>query len=69
MKGLSGAKLMVGGTTESPRIYPAPSSLIGGTIGATIGGPTGAAVGSKIGGAVGNTVESIGGGIKNLFGK
>ncbi|MDT8375717.1 MAG: AsmA family protein [Mariprofundaceae bacterium] len=69
MKGLSGAKLMVGGTTESPRIYPAPSSLIGGTIGATIGGPTGAAVGSKIGGAVGSTVESIGGGIKSLFGK
>jgi uncharacterized protein involved in outer membrane biogenesis len=69
MKGLSGAKLMVGGTTESPRIYPAPSSLIGGTIGATIGGPTGAAIGSKVGGAVGNTVESIGGGIKSLFGK
>jgi uncharacterized protein involved in outer membrane biogenesis len=69
MKGLSGAKLMVGGTTESPRIYPAPSSLIGGTIGATLGGPAGAAVGSKVGGAVGNTVESIGGGIKSLFGK
>jgi len=69
MKGLSGAKLMVGGTTESPKIYPAPSSLIGGTIGATIGGPAGAAVGSKVGGAVGNTVESIGGGIKSLFGK
>jgi len=69
MKGLSGAKLMVGGTTASPRIYPAPSSMIGGTIGATIGGPAGAAVGSKIGGAVGNTVESIGGGIKSLFGK
>jgi len=69
MKGLSGAKLMVGGTTASPKIYPAPSSMIGGTIGATIGGPAGAAVGSKIGGAVGNTVESIGGGIKSLFGK
>jgi uncharacterized protein involved in outer membrane biogenesis len=69
MKGLSGAKLMVGGTTESPRIYPAPSSLIGGTIGATIGGPTGAAVGSKVGGAAGSAVEGIGSGIKSLFGK
>jgi uncharacterized protein involved in outer membrane biogenesis len=69
MKGLSGAKLMVGGTTESPRIYPAPSSLIGGTIGATIGGPAGAAVGSKIGGAAGSAVEGIGSGIKSLFGK
>jgi uncharacterized protein involved in outer membrane biogenesis len=69
MKGLSGAKLMVGGTTESPRIYPAPSSLIGGTIGATIGGPTGAAIGSKVGGAAGSAVEGIGRGIKSLFGK
>ncbi|MCF7821376.1 MAG: AsmA family protein [Mariprofundaceae bacterium] len=69
MKGLSGAKLMVGGTTDSPRIYPAPSSLIGGTIGATLGGPTGAAVGSKIGGAAGDAVEGIGSGIKSLFGK
>jgi len=69
MKGLSGAKLMVGGTTESPKIYPAPSSLIGGTIGATIGGPTGAAVGSKVGGAAGSAVEGIGSGIKSLFGK
>jgi len=59
--------LLVGGTTKSPRIYPAPSSLIGGTIGATIGGPAGAAVGSKIGGAAGNAVESIGSGIKGLF--
>jgi len=67
--GLSGAKLIVGGTTESPRIYPAPSSLIGGTIGATIGGPAGAAVGSKIGGAAGSAVEGIGSGIKSLFGK
>ena len=69
MKGLSGAKLMVGGTTESPRIYPAPSSLIGGTIGATIGGPTGAAIGSKVGGAAGSAVEGIGSGIKSIFGK
>ena len=69
VKGLTGAKLLVGGTTESPKVYPAPSSLIGGTIGATIGGPAGAAVGSKVGGAVGNTVESIGDGIKGLFGK
>lgn len=67
--GLSGAKLMVGGTTESPTIYPAPSSLIGGTIGATVGGPAGAAVGSKIGGAAGDAVEGIGSGIKGLFGK
>jgi len=67
--GLSGAKLLVGGTTESPRIYPAPSSLIGGTIGAAVGGPTGAAAGSKVGGAAGNAVESIGGGMKGLFGK
>ncbi len=69
MKGLSGAKLIVGGTTESPKIYPAPSSMIGGTIGATIGGPAGAAVGSKVGGAVGDTVEGVGGAIKGLFGK
>lgn len=69
MKGLSGAKLLVGGTTESPKIYPAPSSLIGGTIGATIGGPTGAAVGSKVGGAAGDAVEGVGGAIKGLFGK
>ncbi|MDX8403211.1 MAG: AsmA-like C-terminal region-containing protein [Mariprofundaceae bacterium] len=67
--GLSGAKLLVGGTTESPTIYPAPSSLIGGAIGATIGGPAGAGVGSKVGGAAGSAVESIGGGIKGLFGK
>ena len=69
MKGLSGAKLMVGGTTENPRIYPAPSSLIGGTIGATIGGPAGAAIGSKMGGAAGSAVEGIGGAIKGLFGE
>ena len=69
MKGLSGAKLMVGGTTESPRIYPAPSSLIRGTIGATIVGPTGAAIGSKVGGAAGSAVEGIGSGIKSIFGK
>ncbi len=69
MGGLSGAKLLVGGTTASPRIYPAPSSLIGGTIGATIGGPAGAAVGSKIGGAAGDVVESIGNSVKGLFGK
>lgn len=69
MGGLSGAKLLVGGTTKSPRIYPAPSSLIGGTIGATIGGPAGAAVGSKVGGAAGNAIESIGSGIKGLFSK
>ncbi len=69
MGGLSGAKLMVGGTTESPTIYPAPSSMIGGTIGATIGGPAGAAIGSKVGGAVGDAVEGIGSGIKGLFGK
>ena len=69
MKGLAGAKLMVGGTTESPSIYPAPSSLIGGTIGATIGGPAGAAIGSKIGGAAGSAVEGVGGAIKGLFGK
>lgn len=67
--GLSGARLLVSGTTESPRIYPAPSSLIGGAIGATVGGPTGAAVGSKIGSAAGDAVESIGSGIKGLFGK
>lgn len=69
MKGLSGARLMVGGTTENPRIYPAPSSLIGGTIGATIGGPAGAAIGSKVGGTVGGAVEGIGGAIKGLFGE
>jgi len=69
MKGLSGAKLMVGGTTDSPNIYPAPSSMIGGTIGATIGGPAGAAVGAKIGGAAGNAIEGVGGAIKGLFGK
>ena len=69
MKRLSGAKLLVGGTTDSPRIYPAPSSMIGGTIGATIGGPAGAAVGSKIGGAAGSAVEGVGGAIKGIFGK
>lgn len=69
MKGLSGAKLMVGGSTESPRIYPAPSSLIGGTIGATMGGPAGAAIGSKVGGAAGDAVEGVGSAIKGLFGK
>lgn len=68
MKGLSGATLLVGGTTESPKIYPAPSSAIGGVIGATVGGPAGAAVGSKVGGVVGDAVEGVGKGIKSLFG-
>jgi len=66
---LSGAKLLVGGTTANPKIYPAPSSLVGGAIGATVGGPAGAAVGSKIGGAASDAVEDIGSGIKGLFGK
>jgi hypothetical protein len=62
MKGLTGTKLLVAGTTDSPRVYPAPSSLIGGAIGGTVGGPVGAAVGSKVGGAAS-------GALKKLFGK
>ena len=67
--GLSGATLLVSGTTDTQRLYPAPSSLIGGTIGSTIAGPVGAAVGSKIGCAAGNAVEGIGNTVKGLFGK
>ncbi len=66
--GLSGAKLMLGGTADDPLIYPAPSSMIGGAIGGSVGGPAGAAVGAKVGGAVGSTVEKIGSGIGSLFG-
>ncbi|HXH71948.1 MAG TPA: AsmA family protein [Mariprofundaceae bacterium] len=59
--GLSGAKLLVGGTTDTPLIYPAPSSMIGGVIGGSVGGTTGAAIGSKIGGSVGSVLEGVGG--------
>lgn len=68
LKGLTGATLLVGGTTESPKIYPSASSAVGGVIGATVGGPAGAAVGSKVGGSVGDAVEGVGKGIKGLFG-
>lgn len=60
LKGLTGATLIVGGTTESPRIYPSASSAIGGVIGGAMGGPAGAAVGSKVGGTVGDAVEGVG---------
>jgi uncharacterized protein involved in outer membrane biogenesis len=69
MKGLTGAKLLVSGTTDAPRVYPAPSSLIGGAIGGAVGGPAGAAVGSKVGGAASDTLKGVGGAIKGLFGK
>jgi len=66
--GLSGATLLVGGTTDAPRVFPAPSSLIGGAIGGTIAGPAGAAVGSKVGSAAGNVVEGVGDAVKGFFG-
>ncbi|MDX8395722.1 MAG: hypothetical protein R8K22_04830, partial [Mariprofundaceae bacterium] len=65
LKGLSGAKLLVGGTTDSPKVYPAPSSLIGATVGGVVGGPIGAAIGSKVGSGIGTVLEGIG----NMFGK
>jgi len=67
--GLTGAKLIVAGSTEQPRIFPAPSSLLGGAIGGTIAGPAGAAVGSKVGSSAGNMVEGVGNTVKGLFGK
>jgi len=66
--GLTGAKLLVGGTTDSPLIYPAPSSMIGGVIGGSVGGTAGAAVGAKVGGTVGSAVEGVTSGIGGLFG-
>lgn len=66
--GLTGAKLLVGGTMEHPVIFPSPSSMIGGAIGSTIAGPAGAAVGANIGGKIGSAVEGIGSGIGSMFG-
>lgn len=66
--GLTGAKLLVGGTTDTPLIYPAPSSMIGGVIGGSVGGTAGAAVGAKVGGSVGSAVEGVTSGIGSLFG-
>lgn len=67
MKGLTGTKLLIAGTTDHPRIYPAPSSLIGGVIGGTIAGPAGAAVGSKVGSDASNVVQGVGKALKHLF--
>jgi len=66
--GLTGAKLLVGGTTDTPLVYPAPSSMVGGVIGGSIGGTAGAAVGAKVGGSVGSAVEGVKSGIGSLFG-
>jgi outer membrane lipoprotein SlyB len=60
-----GATLLVGGTTDSPLIFPAPSSLIGSVIGGSVGGPVGAAIGAK----AGEVLEDIGGAVKGIFGK
>jgi hypothetical protein len=59
MAGVSGATLLVGGTTDFPLIFPAPSSLIGGVIGGSIGDPVGAAVGAKAGSKAGEALDSI----------
>lgn len=67
--GLSGATLLVGGTTDSPLIFPAPSSLIGSVIGGSVGGPVGAAIGAKAGSKAGEVLEDIGGAVKGIFGK
>ncbi len=64
-----GATLLVGGTTDSPLIFPAPSSLIGGVIGGSVGGPVGAAIGAKAGSKAGEVLEDIGGAVKGIFGK
>jgi len=69
MAGISGATLLVGGTTDSPLILPAASSLIGGVIGASVGGPAGAAIGAKAGSKAGEVLEGIGGAVKSIFGK
>ena len=66
--GVSGATLLVGGTTDSPLIFPAPSSLIGGVIGGSIGGPVGAAIGAKAGSKAGEVLDNIGGAVKGIFG-
>jgi len=67
--GVSGATLMVGGTTDSPLIFPAASSLIGSVIGGSVGGPVGAAIGAKAGSKAGEVLDSIGGAVRGMFGK
>ncbi len=69
MKGLTGTNLLISGTTDHPRVYPAPSSLIGGVIGGVIAGPAGAAVGSRVGSTASNAVRGVGTALKKLFGK
>lgn len=69
MKGLTGTKLLIAGTTDHPRVYPAPSSLIGGVIGGTIAGPAGAAVGSKVGSTASDAIKGVGNALKGIFGK
>jgi uncharacterized protein involved in outer membrane biogenesis len=69
MKGLTGAKLMIAGTTDHPLVYPAASSLIGGVIGGSIAGPAGAAVGAKVGSTASDAVEGVGKALKGIFGK
>lgn len=64
---LTGMKLLVAGTTENPRVYPAPSSMIGAVIGGAVGGPMGAAAGAKVGGTAGSAIEGVGSGLKRLF--
>lgn len=64
---LTGMKLLVAGTTEKPRVYPAPSSMIGAVIGGAVGGPLGAAAGAKVGGTAGSVIEGVGSGLKKLF--
>ena len=64
-----GAPATIAGTTDHPRVYPAPSSLIGGVIGGTIAGPAGAAVGAKVGSDASNVVQGVGKALKNIFGK
>ncbi|MFQ5581944.1 MAG: AsmA family protein [Mariprofundaceae bacterium] len=68
LAGLAGSTLIVGGTVDSPRIYPETSSLIGGALG-TVGGPVGAGVGGKIGGQAGDIIEGVGGSLKGLLGQ
>jgi hypothetical protein len=65
--GLAGARLLVAGTTDDIRIFPAPSSLIGSVIGGAVGGPVGAGIGSKIGNKVGDMMQGIGKAVKGIL--
>ncbi len=63
--GLIDVKLRIGGAIDRPRVLPAPSTLIGGVIGAGV--ESGAAVGEKAMDVVGTAVKTIGSGIKKLL--